>query len=108
MFVKNVIRECLLLVLIGSAVLSDPVPPGFVEGHVKIFPLRDVNLVDDTDAANSGNAQPYSEYPLIIRSRDGKKEITQVTVNRNGNYRIELPPAIISWRCKDRNPGPSE
>jgi hypothetical protein len=92
MFAKDVIRLCVLLLLIGSSAWSGPIPPGFVEGHVKIFPLSDVNLADDTDAPNSGNPQPYSEYPLIIRSREGKKEITQVTVNRNGNYRIELPP----------------
>ena len=92
MFVKDVIRLCVLLMLIGRVVWSGPMPPGFVEGHVKIFPLSDVNLSDDTGAPNSGNAQPYFEYRLIVRSREGKKEITQVTVNRNGNYRIELPP----------------
>ena len=92
MFVKNVMTGCVLLMLIGSAAWSDPVPPGFVEGHVKIFPLSDVNLADDANPANAPTEQPYSEYSLIIRSRDGKKEITQVTVNRNGNYRIELPP----------------
>ncbi len=59
---------------------------------MKIFPLGDVNLADDLNPANAENAQPYSEYPLIIRSRDGKKDITQVAVNRNGNYRVELPP----------------
>jgi len=78
--------------LIGSAVWSVPVPPGFVEGHVKIFTLRDANLTDDGDRANTDAEPPYSEYPLIIRSRDGKKEVTQVTVNRDGNYRVELPP----------------
>ena len=92
MFVKDVVRLSVLLMLIGSTMWSDPVPPGFVEGHVKIFPLSDVNLSDDTGAPTSGNAQPYFEYRLIVRSREGKKEIAQVTVNRNGNYRIELPP----------------
>ena len=57
---------------------------------MKIFPLSDVNLADDATAAKA--EPPYSEYPLIIRSREGKKEITQVTVNRDGNYRVELPP----------------
>jgi hypothetical protein len=90
--VNNVITGCVLLMLIGSAASSDAVPPGFLEGHVKIFPLSDVNLADDATAAKAETEQPYSEYPLIIRSRDRKKEITQVTVNRNGNYRVELPP----------------
>ena len=91
MFVRDVIRLSVLLTLISGTMWSGP-EPGFVEGHVKIFPLSDVNLYDDTGAPNPGNAQPYFEYRLIVRSRQGKKEITQVTVNRNGNYRIELPP----------------
>ena len=92
MFVRDVIRLSVLLMLISGTMWSGPEPPGFVEGHVKIFPLSDVNLADDANPANAPTEQPYSEYSLIIRSRDGKKEITQVTVNRNGNYRIELPP----------------
>jgi len=92
MRVKDVIRLSVLLMLIGRAMWSGPVPLGFVEGHVKIFPLSDVNLSDDSGTPNSENAQPYFEYRLIVRSREGKKEITQVAVNRNGNYRIELPP----------------
>ena len=92
MFVKDVIRLFVLLVLIGRAGWSGLVPSGFVEGHVKIFPLSDANLSDDTGAPNSGNAQPYFEYRLIVRSREGKKEITPVTVNKKGNYRVELPP----------------
>jgi len=92
MFVRDVIRLSVLLMLISGTMWSGPEPPGFVEGHLKIFPLSDVNLSDDTGAPNSGNAQPYFEYRLIVRSREGKKEITPVTVNKKGNYRIELPP----------------
>ena len=92
MRVKDVIRLSVLLMLIGRAMWSGPVPLGFVEGHVKIFPLSDVNLSDDTGAPDSGSAQPYFEYRLVVRSREEKKEIMQVTVNGNGNYRIELPP----------------
>jgi hypothetical protein len=92
MFVKNLITGCVLLVLIGSAAWSDPVRPGFVEGHVKIFPLSDVNLADDGNRTNTATAERYAEYPLVVLARDGKKEVAQVTVNRDGNYRIELPP----------------
>ena len=37
-------------------------------------------------------AETYSEYPLIILNREDKKEITRVTADRNGNYRVLLPP----------------
>ena len=69
MFVKNGIRGCVLLVLIGSAGLSDPVPPGFVEGHVKIFPLSDVNLADNGIGARMGAEAPYEKSkPLTIEA----------------------------------------
>jgi hypothetical protein len=107
MFVKNVIGACVLLVLIGSAVLSDPVPPGFVEGHVKIFPLSDVNLADDGNRPDTATEERYAEYPLVILTRDRKKEIAQVTVNRDGNYRIELPPGdyILDVHEPESRPG---
>lgn len=92
MLIKNTIVGCAVLMLIVSMAQSDPVSPGFLEGHVKIFPLGDANLADDGRAAEPGIEAPYSEYPLVVRTGDGKKEITRVTPDRNGNYRVELPP----------------
>src|SRR5207249_10262041 len=93
MRVKDVIRLSVLLMLIGRAMWSGPVPLGFVGGHVKIFPLSDVNLSDDSGAPNSESAQPYVEYGLIVRSLEGSTLITHVSVNRSGHYRLEIPPA---------------
>ena len=90
MFYRNLIHGCAFLALATNLCAGNPAPQGVVEGHMKIFPLSDVNLADDATAAKA--EPPYSEYPLIIRSREGKKELTQVTVNRDGNYRVELPP----------------
>jgi len=106
MFLKNMIRGWVLLMLVAGAVLSDPVPPGVVEGHVKIFPLSDVNLADDGGRTNTAMAERYAQYPLVILARDGKKEITKVTVNRDGNYRIELPPGdyILDVRGPESKP----
>ncbi len=91
MLARNLITGWILFVLVGSAAGSDPAPPGFVEGHVKIFPLSDVNLKDDGNPAKTITEAPYAEYPLLVLTRDGKKEITRVTADRNGNYRVELP-----------------
>ena len=106
MFARNVIRRCVLVMLIGSAAGSDFAPPGFVEGHLKIFPLSDVNLADDGGRTNTAMAERYAQYPLVILARDGKKEIAQVTVNRDGNYRIELPPGdyILDVRGPESKP----
>lgn len=65
-------------------------PPGFLEGHLKIILSREVDLADGTPA--SGNGENYAEYPLIVLSQDRKKEVTRVTADGNGNYRVELPP----------------
>ena len=36
--------------------------------------------------------ETYADYPLIILSQDGKREIARLTVDKSGNYRIALPP----------------
>lgn len=86
---KKLIAGC-IFALIGGTANSDAMPPGFVEGHVKIISPAPVELAD-------GNTPPvatetYSKYPLIILDREEKKEITRVTADRNGNYRVVLPP----------------
>jgi hypothetical protein len=87
----NLIGLSIFFALLASLVAGDPAGQGSVEGHVKIFPLSDVNLADDATATRAETEQPYSEYPLIIRSRDRKKRIARVIADKNGNYRIELP-----------------
>ena len=77
------------LALANSMVTSDPARQGSVEAHVKIFPLSEVNLADDANAAKAETAQPYSEYPLIIRSRGGEKEIARVTLPP-GDYVLDV------------------
>ena len=99
MFLKYLIAACTFLGLAGAALIT-AAPPGFIEGHVKIFPLSEVNLPDD---ANAESAQPYSEYPLIIRTRDGQ-EIARVTADGNGNYRAALPPGDYILDVQGRAP----
>jgi hypothetical protein len=65
-------------------------PPGFVEGHLKIISGKEVELADGNAPAIT--AENYAQYPLIILSEGGKKEIARVTADRNGNYRAALPP----------------
>ena len=90
MFYSNLIHGCAFLALATNLFAGNPAPQGVVEGHMKIFPLSDVNLADDATAAKA--EPPYSEYPLIIRSRDRKKEIAEVIADKKGNYRVELAP----------------
>jgi hypothetical protein len=89
LFLKNLIAGCIFVALIGGTVASDAVPPGFVEGHLKIISLTPVELADGNTPVT---VETYAEYPLIILNREEKKEITRVTADRNGNYRVLLPP----------------
>src|SRR6266481_1907883 len=83
--------NCLIAVCIFSVVSSTATePPGFVEGHLKIISGKEVELADGNAPAIT--AENYAQYPLIILSQGGKKEIARVTADGNGNYRTALPP----------------
>jgi hypothetical protein len=86
---KYLIAACTFSILAGNASIN-AAPPGFLEGHLKIISPKEVELADGN--APTATAETYGEYPLIILSRDGKKEIARVTADKNGNYRVALPP----------------
>jgi len=90
MLVKNLIIGCIFLVLAGGATSSDALPPGVMEGHLKILSRKPVDIGDE-NAATVTTAN-YADYPLLILSGDGQKEITRITADTNGNYRAVLPP----------------
>lgn len=90
MLLKYPIVACLFSILAGIAPI-DAAPPGFVEGHLKIISPKEVELADGNEPGTL-TAESYAEFPLIVRSRDGQKEVTRVTADGNGNYRVALPP----------------
>src|SRR6266567_6265423 len=90
MFLKNLIAGCIFLVLAGSATSSDALPSGVMEGHLKILSSKPVDLGDENAATVT--AENYAEYPLLILSVDGQKEIARVTADTKGNYRAVLSP----------------
>ena len=85
---KYVISSLIVFLLAGTAV--DATPPGFLEGHLKVFSSREVELADDTPSKMT--AENYVDYPLVILSRENKTEAAHVTADEHGNYRIALPP----------------
>ena len=98
---KYLVSVGLLLVLAGSALIH-AAPPGFVEGHLKIVSPKEVELADATPSKIT--AENYADYPLIILSRDGEKEITRVTANESGQYRVALPPGNYVLDVQGRRP----
>ena len=103
MFLKYLIAGCVFLFLVDGSAANDAVPPGFVEGHLKIVSLKTVELADGN--VEKGTAENYAEYPLIILSQDGKKEIARVTADEKGNYRVALPPGDYILDVQGRGRG---
>jgi hypothetical protein len=101
MRLKYLVLARLFLVPISSFA-SDNAAPGFLEGRLRILPFREVELADGTPSkVSAGN---YADYPLIILSQDGKKEIARVTADGNGNYRLALPPGDYILDAQGRPP----
>jgi hypothetical protein len=101
-FLKYLICTCSFLLLPASG-LVNAAPQGFVEGHLRILALKDVELAEGNPRKFSGGN--YAEYPLIILSVDGKKEIARVTADENGKYRAALPPGNYVLDVQGRAPG---
>ena len=90
---------CLSIVLACTAPVG-AAPPGVLEGHLGIVLPREVDLADGDAPAIT--AEAYAEYPLIIWSGDGKKEIARVNVDADGNYRRPLQPGDYVLDVQDR------
>ena len=46
--------------------------------------------------------ETYAQYPLIILSEDGKREIARLTVDKSGNYRAALAPGAYILAVQER------
>jgi hypothetical protein len=98
---KYSVSACVFLLIAGSA-LIDAAPPGFMEGHLKIVSPKEVELADATPSKIT--SENYADYPLIILSRDGEKEIARVTADESGQYRVALPPGNYVLDVQGRRP----
>jgi len=91
---------CIFLMLASTASIK-AAPQGFIEGHLKIVVIRPVepdNMPQPTVAPET-----YAEYPLIILSQDGKREIARLTADKSGNYRVALPPGAYTLALQERS-----
>ncbi len=100
-FFKYLISTCVCFLLLGTASI-DAAPTGFVEGHLKIVSPKEVELADETPSKIT--AENYADYPLIILSRDGEKEIARVAADESGKYRVVLPPGNYVLDVQGRRP----
>ena len=75
-------------------------PTGWLEGYLHIVSLKTVEPADGNAATVT--PETYAEYPLVVLSEDGKKEIARVTPDGDGNYRVALPPGTYILDVQDR------
>jgi|SRR5882724_8128993 len=95
---KCLIFRCVPLLLTASI---NAASQGFLEGHLNIVSPREVEASDDMPR-QTVEAETYAEYPLIILSQDGKKEVARLTADEHGNYRLALPPGVYILDVQDR------
>jgi hypothetical protein len=81
--------------------LINAAPQGFVEGHLKIISPKEVELTDETPSKMT--SKKYVDYPLVILNRDKKTEVTHVTADKSGNYRVTLPPGAYILAVQERS-----
>ena len=95
---NSVAAAGIFLMLAGTASIK-AAPQGFVEGHLKIVLIRAV----EPDNMPQPAPETYAEYPLIILSQDGKREIARLTADKSGNYRVALPPGAYTLALQERS-----
>jgi hypothetical protein len=93
---NSVAGACIFLTLAGTASVK-AAPQGFMEGHLKIVVIRPVESDSIPPPEN------YAEYPLIILTQEGKREIAQLTADKSGNYRVALPPGAYILALQERS-----
>ena len=88
-FLEHLLPVLAFFLFAGNALIN-AAPQGFVEGHLRIISPKEVELADATPSEST--AINYANYPLIILSKDRKTEVTRVTADDSGKYRVALPP----------------
>ena len=99
---KQLISACVFSLVAGSASIN-AAAPGFVEGHLKIVSAKEVNLADGRPPVITG--ENYGEYPLIVLSQNGNKQVARITADGNGNYHTALRPGDYVLDVERRVPG---
>jgi hypothetical protein len=95
---NSVAAAGIFLMLAGNASIK-AAPQSFMEGHLKIVVIRAI----EPDNMPQPAPETYAEYPLIILSQDGKREIARLTADKSGNYRAALPPGAYILALQERS-----
>lgn len=103
MSLKYLVAAVSLLIPFGGIRAADGVAPGFLEGHLMITAPQGVQVAEAKTA--KGAPGDYARYPLVILSRADHREVARVTADKDGNYRVALPPGDYVLDALGRAPG---
>lgn len=90
------------MIPLGGVQAADGVSPGFLEGHLKVAAPQPAQI------AEAGTSKPvvdYASYPLVVLSAKDHTEVARVTADRDGAFRVALPPGDYILDAKGRAPG---
>jgi hypothetical protein len=76
---------------------------GQLIGHLRILSLKEVDRAGESP--EKPFAKNYSDYPLVVLSEDGKKEIAHFAADEDGNYHIALAPGTYLLDVQRRGHG---
>ena len=93
----NSVAAAGIFLMLACAASIKAAPQGFMEGHLKIVVIRAV------EPDNIPLPENYAEYPLIILTQEGKREIARLTADKSGNYRVALPPGAYILAVQERS-----
>src|SRR5436309_5539121 len=96
---NNSVAAAGIFLMLACAASIKAAPQGFMEGHLKVVVIRAV------EPDNIPAPENYAEYPLIILTQEGKREIARLTADKSGNYRVPLPPGAYILALQERSGG---
>jgi len=96
----------MLLLITLSACLLSGIPQsnasktGVLDGNLQIVSSAPVE--PEGGHLSTVTPETYAEFPLIVLDQDKEKVVAEVTADKHGNFRLELPPGHYVLDVKDR------
>jgi hypothetical protein len=95
--IPNSVAAAGIFLMLAGAASIQAAPQGLMEGHLKIAVIRAV------EPDNIPPPENYADYPLIVLTQEGKREIARLTADKSGNYRVPLPPGAYILAVQERS-----
>jgi hypothetical protein len=79
----------ILFLAVNNVLPASPPDSGVVEGQARVVLSKGTEPTEETSPKKE--QVPYADYPVVVLSKDKKTEVAQVTLDREGRFRVNLP-----------------